>query len=296
MRSFLLSQWALYLAISVIIVFGYVATYQEKFSYTDSRNLRYSFTVENPSNHAVRRASMWAYIPVKQTSTQKRISIKSSHPYKLEKDASGSERVFFILGTMPPRSSKVVTVNVSLATSYTVAPSNIDKPDAYLRAGKFIEVDEGIVSSQAERLSARSAEITARNIYEWVSNNIEYSGYLSSDMGAAYAIKKRRGDCSEYSYLVTALARSAGIPARVLAGFEVSGNTLLKPADYHNWSQLYFDGAWHNVDALRKKFDKDVGDFIAFRVLADVANDNPVGGSQTLFGSTDPVSIRMTSM
>ena len=59
-------------------------------------------------------------------------------------------------------------------------------------------------------------------------------------VGALYAFKERRGDCTEYMSLATAVFRVNNVPARAVAGFVVEeGSAVLSSGDYHNWTEFY---------------------------------------------------------
>ncbi len=64
------------------------------------------------------------------------------------------------------------------------------------------------------------------------------------ERGAAYAIEKRVGDCTEYAALFTALCRANKIPARLEAGYAFDG----KSWERHAWSQVWIRGQWIPVD------------------------------------------------
>ncbi|MEM8765937.1 MAG: transglutaminase-like domain-containing protein [Pseudomonadota bacterium] len=60
-------------------------------------------------------------------------------------------------------------------------------------------------------------------------------------------IKERRGDCTEFADLLTALARSQGLAARTIFGLAYADGQT--PAfDYHAWNELYLDGRWVAMD------------------------------------------------
>ena len=54
-----------------------------------------------------------------------------------------------------------------------------------------------------------------------------------------------RGDCNEHAVLFAALARAAGIPARVVAGAVYGDDGFY----YHAWNEVWLDG-WVSVDAV----------------------------------------------
>ncbi len=108
----------------------------------------------------------------------------------------------------------------------------------------------------------------AQKDYEWIAANVFSEGYIAEDRGAAYAIEARKGDCTEFSYLLTALYRAQQIPARAIGGYVFGGNNIVRPMDYHNWTEFYLDGAWQIADAQKGAFVSRQTDYVAMRVIA----------------------------
>ena len=104
----------------------------------------------------------------------------------------------------------------------------------------------------------------------------QYAGYLADDLGALSALEHRRGDCTEYADLVVALARANGIPARMVGGYVTDRDCGPRPQDYHNWAELYHEGAWRVVDAQKGICLEQGSQYVAFRIYRD-APINAVG-------------------
>jgi len=62
--------------------------------------------------------------------------------------------------------------------------------------------------------------------------------------GAAYAIERRVGDCTEYAALFAALCRAKGLPSRLISGFASTG----KKWERHGWSEVWIRNCWVPVD------------------------------------------------
>lgn len=80
----------------------------------------------------------------------------------------------------------------------------------------------------------------------WVHNNVQYqgSGLSTVIMNSSWVLQNRIGKCSEFSHLFIALARSAGIPAKFVAGLVYNGDSWA----LHAWSEVYINGQWYPVD------------------------------------------------
>ena len=82
---------------------------------------------------------------------------------------------------------------------------------------------------------------------------VDYNGHVS----ALAAWKRQRGDCTEDAVLLTALARAAGIPARVASGLAYERSAYHGTASAffpHAWTIAYVDGAWRSFDIASDGF------------------------------------------
>ncbi len=127
----------------------------------------------------------------------------------------------------------------------------------YLAPNSLVPVGHAILQPILEEIHAQrrddSPEATARAIYDWVVDNVEYkkvgTGWGNGD--TFWACSERYGNCTDFHALFISLARSEGIPARFEIGFPVP---LDRPAGdiggYHCWVQLYLPGrGWVPIDA-----------------------------------------------
>ena len=112
------------------------------------------------------------------------------------------------------------------------------------------------------------------------------------DRGALYALKYKKGDCTEYMHLFAALCRVNNIPARGIGGYICRGNCILKPSGYHNWAEFYDAGTWYSVDPQNKVFMKNSSDYIAMRIIGDTTG-NPMGTYHRFRFKGEGLAVRM---
>jgi hypothetical protein len=131
------------------------------------------------------------------------------------------------------------------------------------------------VDSEHEDIAALAEEITdpdmtgmekVRAIHRWVTSNIEYDydAYINGEnsmRAASETVKLGKGMCRDYSFVVAALARALGIPAKIVYG-STSGNGGWS-AQLHAWNELYVDGRWITVDTTWDAGYMKEGEFIA---------------------------------
>ena len=98
-----------------------------------------------------------------------------------------------------------------------------------------------------------SPAATARAIYDWVVDNVEYkkvgTGWGNGD--TFWACNERYGNCTDFHSLFIALARSEGIPARFEMGFPIPQDRASgEIGGYHCWVQFYLpERGWVPIDA-----------------------------------------------
>ena len=262
--------------------------------YPIPKRIQYSFTLHNKTNHSLKKAEFWTYAPVKQTSTQLCDSFEASYPYEVITDDLGNQILHFSFDSLSPYATKIITIKADLLLSNLSNPATERDLQRYLLPEKYIEVDNPDLKQFAKTLNASKPKNTAEEIFNWVSENVRYAGYLSNDRGALYALKEKKGDCTEYMYLFTALCRANKIPARGVGGYVCKENTVLKPSGYHNWAEFYEDGVWKIVDPQNKVFVKNQSDYVAMRVISE-SSANSIANFHRFRFSGDGLQVSMNN-
>ena len=207
-------------------------------------------------------------MPVPQTSHQKVKKIVANFPYQERRDELGNNSIYFAFKDIPPYGKKIVSITVDLMMSERPSAMPAGDRSRFVSREPFIETDDVRITALAKQLHGESAAVMTRNDYEWVAQNIKSESYIAEDRGAAYAIENRKGDCTEFSYLLTAIYRAQQIPARAIGGYAFSGNGIMKATDYHNWAEFYLNGVWHIADAQKGAFVEKQTDYVAMRMIA----------------------------
>jgi transglutaminase-like putative cysteine protease len=236
--------------------------------YQVPKQIRYSFTVSNVTGKLLENTQFWTYLPVPQTSHQKVKKIVANYPYQEKRDELGNSSIYFNLKDIPPYGSKIVSITVDLLMSDRPITMPVGDRTRFISREPYIESDDSRIVAIAAQLHNESPAVMAQKDYEWVAKNVSSEGYVAEDRGAVFAIETRKGDCTEFSYLLTALYRAQQIPARALGGYVFSGNGVMKAMDYHNWTEFYLDGAWQIADAQKGAFVDKQTDYVAMRVIA----------------------------
>lgn len=112
-----------------------------------------------------------------------------------------------------------------------------------------VDVDERDTRDMFEELiKEKGANPTREQLIEFVAAKVEGSIGRGWDSASVVA-RNRTGDCTEYAVLLTALARAAGRPARVVTGVVIVAANGAPTGAGHAWSEVEEDGTWKVADA-----------------------------------------------
>ncbi len=143
---------------------------------------------------------------------------------------------------------------------------------------ELVEMASSITEGQTDRWQAALA------LRRWVSEN------MSFDAGVVLAsssevLSNRRGTCTEFAVLLTALARASGIPARYVQGYVYAHGMLAG----HAWTEVMIGGDWLALDAAIPS--DGPADAARFAFVWTDFNDGPgelsAGPSMQMFGQID---------
>ncbi|MBB3225496.1 hypothetical protein FHW69_000086 [Luteibacter sp. Sphag1AF] len=131
-----------------------------------------------------------------------------------------------------------------------------------------------------------------RRLRTFVSGYIEEKGLDVGYASALETLHTRRGDCTEHAVLLAALARSEGIPTRVVTGIVYADRFggLSRVFVPHAWVQVWLGKSWVSFDSALRRYDSThiafatgSGDpwrfFAAMNVLGKIRIDKILPGS-----------------
>ncbi len=123
----------------------------------------------------------------------------------------------------------------------------------FLEPTAFLQSDDERIEGLAGRIVGQeddAAEV-ARRLMEWVYENLEKRPTVSLP-SALEVLRDRAGDCNEHAALMAALARAAGLPARVVVGVVYVDRGFF----YHAWNEVWV-GRWVSLDPVMAQFPAD---------------------------------------
>ena len=130
---------------------------------------------------------------------------------------------------------------------------------AYLAAEPLIESDDADIVAEAQRAirGATGRREQAERLTRYVNGLLEKKPTVSIP-SAREVLRTKVGDCNEHTALFVAMARAAGIPARIAVGLVFVRGAFY----YHAWPEVYIDeggnrGLWLPVDPTLNEFPAD---------------------------------------
>ncbi len=143
----------------------------------------------------------------------------------------------------------------------TATPSILLPPRQIEFSTRFDEDRDQKAQQLAHQLfeqSQKQPEKYIQTVLNWYrKNNFVYTltpGTLSGDRIDQFLFSSRKGFCEHYASSFVMLMRYAGIPARVVTGYQGGQFALdgesweVRQLDAHAWSEVYLHGQWKRID------------------------------------------------
>ena len=153
-----------------------------------------------------------------------------------------------------PGGSTLLTVRARLPAAVDAArdtPRSTPSPDPELVAATpTVDSDAPAVATLAQEVAGdvKGRYAATLRLSELVNRRLE-KAYGSSNDRASDVLAAGKGDCTEHSVLLVALARALGIPARLVHGLVYARYADGKDALYwHAWAEVLSAGEWIAVD------------------------------------------------
>ncbi len=233
-------------------------------THTISRQLRFTVSLTNPKPRGLLNQCLWLYAPAAESPTQRLASLKVSMPHERLSDAFGHAIARLDFPDFPPLATKLVAISANVQMTDRPVPAPLPNPQDWLGAERFVETGDPRIQALAARLKRPVGRDTGQAIYAWVRQNLRYTGFSADTRGALDALRRGGGDCTEYACLAVALARANGLPARRVSGYVTDRDSVLRADGYHDWAEVYFDGAWRLLDAQKEHWLEPAEQYVAF--------------------------------
>ncbi|WP_205743192.1 transglutaminase-like domain-containing protein [Halioglobus maricola] len=223
----------------------------------------FEFNYRMLANEFLSTEAVDIYIPLPLEDGSQRIleqTIRSSIPGESGVEARYGNGYFHI--HRPANINNPIDADLSWTVERRVA-GDVDEPltaqerEQFLAPNQLVPVGHEVLEPILAEVHAmrvdESPAATARAIYDWVVDNVEYkkvgTGWGNGD--TFWACSERYGNCTDFHALFISLARSEGIPARFEIGFPVPDSREEgEIGGYHCWVRFHLpDRGWVPIDA-----------------------------------------------
>lgn len=139
---------------------------------------------------------------------------------------------------------EVVQPDLSQIRSQPISQLASQVDSTWLAGTPFIQINDDKIKAQAAAIIGDETDAlkAATKLQEWVYANIK-KAFTMSIPSAVEVLDTLEGDCNEHTTLYTALARAAGIPARMCVGMAYVDDGFY----YHAWPEVFI-GEWLALD------------------------------------------------
>ncbi len=149
---------------------------------------------------------------------------------------------------------------VEIIDAQTLVAGPVDEDlTEYLSAEPFIESDDPDIRAAADEAVGKAvgARARAEALTRFVNSTVQKKPTVSLP-SAREVLRTRIGDCNEHTALFVAMARAAGIPARIAVGLAYVRGAFY----YHAWPEVHIEeganrGFWLPVDPTFNQFPAD---------------------------------------
>ncbi|HZM84984.1 MAG TPA: transglutaminase domain-containing protein [Blastocatellia bacterium] len=142
-----------------------------------------------------------------------------------------------------PDGSLLLTVKARRPAVASTHELPVSKPELVEFLKPAGSQEDTTVSAQAREIAGadRDAWSVARKLADWTFKNLKWKRVDGASAGSTLAT--READCLEFSQLFVAMARTVGLPARIVSGLAHSGSSF----GGHAWVEIWA-GEWLELD------------------------------------------------
>jgi transglutaminase-like putative cysteine protease len=236
--------------------------------------LERSYSVKNKSATEVFRIRVFIPDVISYQNTKVLSATYNIQPSERKTLANGMEQMDFDL-EMTPGEEKIIHLQWDIQLEGFSAleqagrqPLTAEDRQHYLQAGKFFESDHPeLVATTSKVTAEKTTELEkAQAIFDFVRTHVKYQRFGADTKGALYALQNKKGDCTEYSALIVAMSRAAGIPARLNGVMALKTDSGKAGTDNHNHAEIYLaEYGWVPAEATFKSLS--LGGMVNFEII-----------------------------
>lgn len=174
------------------------------------------------------------------------------------------------------KDGNTITLTICADCGEEAAPSR-ETPQDMLESNDWVQSRDFRIRDFARGARGNSVDARMRSLAVLVRQHMDGAIDFNRYDGATQAFESRGGDCTEFAVLLTAAARSRGIPTRVVAGLSYASRFLGRKHAFspHMWVQAWDGTRWVSYDAALDRFD-------ATHIAIAIGDGSPQGFAQVM--------------
>ncbi len=252
--------YTLFLLLPILLYSDTPAIRARSFEFTYTTQVRYL-----PKN--AKNISLWIPLPVpSEYQDISDLKIDTAIPYTVTKDEKYNNQFVHIALKEPKTDSLSVTLTfhatrrehvasfkLGAVNPATTKPASKVSLQPFLRPTQKVVITPQIKEMAKKVIAGRKTPLEKmRALYDYVASNMKYdksgTGWGNGDV--EFCLLEKRGNCSDFHSLYSALAISVGIPTRFAIGFPIpTDKNEGEIGGYHCWAESYIEGqGWIPVD------------------------------------------------
>jgi transglutaminase-like putative cysteine protease len=213
-------------------------------------------TLVNDGPGTATRLLLWVALIADVAPYQRALSMEiTPQDYEPVTDEYGNSYARFEFHNLGPEEEIAVRIRYQVEVNrldFDLGDCQGPLPAESTQPERYLESDAEPIVTLAKELEQGKAtaceEVEA--YYDYVADNVYYSGYDPGDNGALYTLEELEGDCTDFADLLIALSRAGGIPARFLEGVTCCTDGDQSPDDIkHDRLEVYLpESGWVPMD------------------------------------------------
>lgn len=162
------------------------------------------------------------------------------------------------------------SLKISMSAQYSSSEEVLSR---HTKSSFVVDLEEASTTQFTSQFqSTKNKPVEFQSIVSYVDEYIEDPTAIHGFNIASVVASQRSGDCTEYAVLTTALARSLGIPSRIVIGSVIVEESNKVTAVGHAWSEVWHEKQWHILDAALNNINATR---LFYLPAAELTNEGP---------------------
>jgi len=246
--------------------------------YPNKHQMLYEFRAQNTTPRIVENAEVRAYLSSDKANTQIIKNITSTTEHSLFTDGVGSTFSLFKFKNVAAGGGEKITIQADLGHNNKTDRATKEFATTYLQEEPILKIAEEELNTILEVIKEKNTGNAISDILAWMMDDYpqkiksfesQKTEKPSRSFNNIENLKGRPALSLGDVYLFVALSRASEIPARVIVGARITGQSNNEYVDTKLliWPEVFNENAWHIVDINKFSVSESNADYIALRTM-----------------------------